>query len=85
LHRKRRESKEVKNSRDKKIMLVKLIIQKKKKTTQKNQKNPKKPTRYRNNKKFSLLVKVLELFLMSNPGIGIQVGTLMWSHQVTGL
>jgi hypothetical protein len=22
---------------------------------------------------------------MSNPGIGIQVGALMWSHQVTGL
>jgi hypothetical protein len=43
------ECEESKN-RDKKIVMVKLIIQKKK-------------TRYRNNKKFSLLVKVLELFL----------------------
>jgi hypothetical protein len=43
LHRKRRESKEVKNSRDKKIMLVKLIIQKKKKPHKKPKKTQKNP------------------------------------------
>jgi hypothetical protein len=37
-------------NKDKKIVMVKLIIQEKKNLT-----------RYRNNKKFSLLVKVLEL------------------------
>jgi tryptophan-rich sensory protein len=70
-------------------MMVKLIIQKKNYT---HTKEATKNTRYRNNKKLSFLVKVLELFLwcpilvlVSNPGIGVQVGALMWCHQVTGL
>jgi hypothetical protein len=57
--RRRRESEEGKN-RDKRIVMVKLIIQggKRKKRNNKN-------TRFRNHRKFrfSLLVKVLELFL----------------------
>jgi hypothetical protein len=47
-------------NRDKKVVMVKLIIQKKKPHTHKN--TPK-DTRYRNNKKFIFWVKVQELFL----------------------
>jgi hypothetical protein len=50
-----RESEEGKN-RDKRVVMVKLIIQGKKRISIKN-------TRFRSHKKFSLLVKVLELFL----------------------
>jgi hypothetical protein len=53
-HRKKRESESGKN-RCKKIVMMKLIIQKKY--------QQQKSTRYRNNKKFSLLIKFLELFL----------------------
>jgi hypothetical protein len=42
-------------------VMVKLIIQQK--TKQNKQKKDNKKTRYRNNKKFTFLVKVLDLFL----------------------
>jgi hypothetical protein len=70
-HRKRRESEGGKN-RDKKIVMVKLAIQKKKSG--------------RNNKKFSLFGKSSGLTpQVSNPHISVQVGALIWSHPVTGL
>jgi hypothetical protein len=60
------------NSRDKKIVIIKLI-QKRKKIQ---------PT----TKSSVCLVKVSGVIpLASNPGVVIQVGALIWSHHVTGL
>jgi hypothetical protein len=75
-------------NRHKKIVMVKLIVQEEKKTHKtktkekqnKKQKEKKKHTRFMSHKKFSLLVKVVELSLVVQSGIGIQVEALMKSH-----
>jgi hypothetical protein len=72
----RRESEEGKN-RYKRIVMVQLKIQEKKKHIRN--------TMFRNHKKFSLLVKVLELFLRCPILVLVYKWKLMWSHQVSGL
>jgi hypothetical protein len=47
--------------------------------------NTREKKQYRNNKKLSLFGKSSEVIpLVSNPGIGVQMGDLTWSYLVTG-
>jgi hypothetical protein len=75
---KRKESEWSKN-RDKKIVIVKLIIQREnlQKKHQKHQVQEQHQV-----PSFGKSIGVLPL--VSNLGVGIQLGALMWSHQVTG-